>query len=208
MREFRKQAPDIFDTEKCKLNETMKLGTNITSRQEKEVIEEQVTKEQDASSCITKLPTRALEASTSIQGLCGLSLVVSGLQQLTVEDLSHETVSSETYQSICILILISGIFLVLWTVFGWILYVKKLRTLYTTSGASNIVLLLLVFFLFSSNQIPVIFLFGAAFSFLLTFLHIFFLGLLKIFSKLKIQHKNKVSSVNYSLSFHPEVYKC
>merc|ERR1711915_274087 len=113
--------------------------------------------------------------------------------QLSQQDLSHGEFTSETYQKICIFILISGVFLVLWTIFGWILYVRKSTNLHTTSGTSNIVLLLLVYFLFLSNQIPVIFLIGATFSFLLTFLHILFLGLLKIFSKLQVHHKNKDS---------------
>merc|ERR1711963_380516 len=189
-------------------DETMKLGTSLTLSQEKVIVEEQVTKEEDVTSCITNVLTRLLEASTGVQGLSGLSLIVSGLRQLSQQDLSHEDFTSKTYQNICIFVLISGVFLVFWTIIGWILYVRKSTNLHTTSGTSNTVLLLLVYFLFLSNQIPVIFLFGAAFSFLLTFLHICFLGLLKISSKLKIQHQNKVSHAMHSISFHPEVYQC
>merc|ERR1712038_496547 len=187
-------------------NETMKLGTNFTLSQEKEIVEDQVTKEDDVTSCIKNAITKLLEASTGTQALSGLSLIVSSLHQLSQQDLSNEDCTSETYQKICIFVLICGVFLVLWTIFGWILYVRKSTNLHTTSGTSNIVLLLLVYFLFLSNQIPVIFLFGATFSFLLTFLHIFFLGLLKIFSKLQVHHQDKVSM--HSLSFHPEVYQC
>ena len=61
----------------------MKLGTSLTLSQEKEIVEEQVTKEEDVTSCITNALTRLLEASTGVQGLSGLSLIVSALRQLS-----------------------------------------------------------------------------------------------------------------------------
>merc|ERR1712117_34426 len=97
-----------------------------------------------------------LEVCTVLQGLVSVFLVISGtFQLLWMSDLSEddpEVRHLSTCKQICWMIIISGIFVFLWTVFGWIVYMRGSISLSITSGVSNFIIVVMFYFIYCGSS--------------------------------------------------------
>merc|ERR1711874_890589 len=85
--------------------------------------------------------TQFLELCCFTQGLTAVFLIISGafhilwIRGLAEEDPGDQHLS--TFQNLCWMIISCGVFLLLWTVSGWIIYSARSISLSVTCGVSN-----------------------------------------------------------------------
>merc|ERR1712212_862427 len=106
--------------------------------------------------CIYNLYRRFLEVCTVLQGLVSVFLVISGtLQLLWMSDLAEddqEVRHLSTCKQICWMIIISGIFVFLWTLFGWVVYIRGSNSLSITCGVSSFIIVIMFYFMYCGSS--------------------------------------------------------
>merc|ERR1712002_130469 len=105
--------------------------------------------------CLYNLYRQFLEVCTVLQGLVSVFLVISGtFQLLWMSDLSEDDPEARhlsTCKQICWMIIISGIFVFLWTVFGWIVYLRGSNSLSITCGVSSFIIVVMFYFMYCGS---------------------------------------------------------
>merc|ERR1711887_302572 len=95
--------------------------------------------------------TQFLEFCCFTQGLTAVFLIISGachilwIRGLAEEDPGDPHLS--TFQNLCWMIISCGVFLLLWTVSGWIIYSVRSISLSVTCGVSNFSIVILLYFI-------------------------------------------------------------
>merc|ERR1712066_264983 len=95
--------------------------------------------------------TQFLELCCFTQGLTAVFLIISGafhilwIRGLAEEDPGDPHLS--TFQNLCWMIISCGVFLLLWTVSGWIIYSVRSISLSVTCGVSNFSIVILLYFI-------------------------------------------------------------
>eukprot|EP00090_Calanus_glacialis_P008722 TRINITY_DN17089_c0_g1_i1.p1 TRINITY_DN17089_c0_g1~~TRINITY_DN17089_c0_g1_i1.p1 ORF type:complete len:211 (-),score=15.86 TRINITY_DN17089_c0_g1_i1:34-666(-) len=105
--------------------------------------------------CDHRLYERFLEISTGFSSLSGLFLIISGVWQIILAR-NHEEEEADIHnlsncQNLCLMIITSGIFLWLWTISGLIIYIRKSISLNITCGVSNLIVILLFYFIYFAS---------------------------------------------------------
>jgi len=106
--------------------------------------------------CLYNLYRQFLEVCTLIQGLVAVFLTISGALQLSwMSNLAEDDPQVHhlsTCRQICWMIIISGIFVFLWTVFGWIVYMRGSISLSITSGVSSFIIVVMFYFMYCGSS--------------------------------------------------------
>lgn len=105
--------------------------------------------------CLYNLYRQFLEVCTLLQAFVSVFLVISGtLQLLWMSDLPEddpELPHLSTCKQICWMIIISGISVFLWTVFGWIAYMRGSISLSITAGVSSFIIVVMFYFMYCGS---------------------------------------------------------
>ena len=180
--------------------------------------------------CVEGLSRSFLALSTGIHGLCGILLIFTGSWQISctwnIEKQEADVHQLSTYQNLCYIIIISGVFLLLWTIVGWIVFIRKSIKLDITCGVSNFVLFMLFYFIICANPQHLEFYPENNRSFIVmfcisitsSFVHslIFFAQCSKANRNEEFQDDNlrsevpfyKTSPVMHKLAFSSDIYNC
>merc|ERR1711892_1060857 len=132
------------------------VNMNAQANQEKQTEKENGNHEvSKLQICIKILYRRYLEVFTVLHGLGGLFLLISGVCQL-IQMRDDEIKESEdhnlsTCSNLCWMLIISGTFLLFWTLSGLIDYMRRSISLDTTCGVSNIIIIFLFYFIYCAS---------------------------------------------------------
>eukprot|EP00092_Neocalanus_flemingeri_P053577 GFUD01062989.1.p1 GENE.GFUD01062989.1~~GFUD01062989.1.p1 ORF type:complete len:170 (-),score=21.91 GFUD01062989.1:20-529(-) len=105
---------------------------------------------------VKSLSRSFLFLSTVSHCLSGVLLIITGAWQISwtvdVDEYKVDLYHLSTYLNFCWIIIISGMFLLLWTLAGWIVFMRKSIKLDITCGVSNCILIVLFYFIFCSQH--------------------------------------------------------
>ena len=176
--------------------------------------------------CLYNLYRQFLEVCTLIQGLVAVFLTISGALQLSwMSNLAEDDPQVHhlsTCRQICWMIIISGIFVFLWTVFGWIVYMRGSISLSITSGVSSFIIVVMFYFMYCGSsdhyqdlhpQFKLCFIIIFCFINFIIIIHALFI-IARFRSTTEDVHNSsktfleKKNHAKHKLSFSSDVYRC